>query len=88
MIPLGRSNLYKNEMCPAESVVCSKKFTIASTSPHHTVDAGRNCGLGGGLCNTLGGFVRGAGVLYEVLGGVYVSLVGFEVDVPFFCLYW
>ena len=48
MRPLGRSNLYENEVCPDESIVCLKIFTIASTGPLKKVDAGRNIFVGGG----------------------------------------
>ena len=57
--PLGRINLYKNEVCPAESVFCSTFFTIASTIPNQTVYAVRNKGVGGGRCNKFGGYGRG-----------------------------
>ena len=63
-----------------EYVVCSTCLTIASTGPHHTVDTGRNIGAGGGWRNAVGGFKGGADIVSEVLGGVGVSLVGFEVD--------
>ena len=63
-----------------ESVVCSTCLIVASTRPHHTVDAGRNRGVGRGWCNAAGGFGGGADILFEVLVGVGVSLVGFEVD--------
>ena len=81
MIPLGRSKLYKNEVRPAESVVCLTFSTISSTGPHHMVYAGRNRGVGGGRSNAVGGFRGGTGIVFEVLGGVNVSLVRFEVDV-------
>ena len=81
MIPLRRSNLYKNQVCPAESVVCSTFFNIASTGTHHTVDAGRNIGVCGGRRYTVGGFRVGAGVVFELFGGVDVSLVRFKVYV-------
>ena len=63
-----------------ESVVCSTCLTIASTGPHHTVDVGRNRGVGGEWCNTVGGFGGGAVFLFEVFGGFRVALVGLEVD--------
>ena len=81
--PLGRSNLYENEVCPDESVVCSTFFTIASTGPNHTVDSRQNICVGGGRRNAVGGFVGGSGVVYEVLGGVNISLVRFGLDVSF-----
>ena len=59
-------------------------FTIASTIPNHTVDAGLNRGVGGGRCNNVGGLGVGDGFVFEVLGRVDVSLVRFEVDVSFF----
>ena len=81
MRPLGRSNLYENEVCPDESIVCLKIFTIASTGPLKKVDAGRNIFVGGGRRNAVGGFGIGASIVFEVLGGVNVSLVRSEVDV-------
>ena len=71
-------------MCPDEYVICSTFFTIASTGTHHTVYAGRNRGVGGGRRNSVGGFGVGSGVVFEVLGGVDVSFVRFEVGVSFF----
>ena len=47
-------------MLPVESFVYSTCLTIASTSPHHTADAGRNIGVGGGWRNAVGGFGGGA----------------------------
>ena len=44
------------------------------------MDTGRNIGAGGGWRNAVGGFGGGADFLFEVLGGVGVLLVGFEVD--------
>ena len=44
------------------------------------VDVGRNIGVGGEWCNAVGGFRGGAVFVFEVFGGVGVSLVGFEVD--------
>ena len=44
------------------------------------VDVGRNRDLGGGWCNAVSGFGGGDVFLFEVFGGVGVSLVGFEVD--------
>ena len=63
-----------------EYSVCLKCLTIASIGPHHTVDAGRNRGVGGGWHKTVSGFGGGAAILFEALGGVRVSLVGFKVD--------
>ena len=60
-----------------ESVVCSTCLNIASTGPHHTVDVGRNRGVRGERCNTVGGFVGGAVFIIEVFGRVRVALVGF-----------
>ena len=42
-----------------EYVLCSTCLTIASTGPHHTVDAGRNRYVGGGWRNAVGGFGGG-----------------------------
>ena len=67
-------------MCPAEYVICSTCFTIASTGTHHKVDAGWNRGVGGGGRNAANGFGGGDVFVFEVFGGVGVSLVGFEVD--------
>ena len=78
--PLGRSNWYEKEMWPVESVFWSTCLTIASTGSHHTVDAGQNRGVGWGWRNAIGGFGGGADIVFEVLGGVRVTLVGFEVD--------
>ena len=61
-------------------VVCLTCITIASTGPQHMVDAGKNRGVGGGWCNYVGGFGGSADIVFEVLGGVRVTLVGFEVD--------
>ena len=44
------------------------------------MDAGRNRGVGGGWRNAVSGFVEVAVFVFTVLGGVGVSLVGFEVD--------
>ena len=44
------------------------------------MDAGRNRGVGGGWRNAVGGFGGVADFLFEVLGRVRVSLVGFGVD--------
>ena len=68
-------------MCTAEYFVCSTCLTIASTGPHHTVDAGRDRCVGRGQRNAVGGFGGGADIVFKVLGGVDVSLVGFKVDV-------
>ena len=45
------------------------------------VDAGRNRGVGRWQIDDVGRFRGGAGIVFEVLGGVNVSLVRFEVDV-------
>ena len=63
-----------------EYVFCSTCLNIASTGDHHTVDAGRNRGVGGGWCNDVGGFGGGADFLFKLLGRVGVSLMVFEVD--------
>ena len=67
-------------MCPVESFVCSTCITIYSTGPHHIADAGRKIGVGRGWCNTVDGFRGDADIVFEVLVGVGVSLVGLEVD--------
>ena len=67
-------------MLPVEYVVCSTCLTIAFTGSHHTVDAGRNRGVGGGWCNAVDGFRGGTAFMLKVIGGVRVSLVGLEVD--------
>ena len=59
-------------------------FTIASTGPHHTVDAGWDRGVGRGRRNAVGRLGVGDGVVFKVLGRADVSLVRFEVDVSFF----
>ena len=48
------------------------------------MDSGQNICVGGGWRNAVGGFVGGSGVVYEVLGGVNISLVRFGLDVSFF----
>ena len=48
------------------------------------VDAGRNRGVGRWQSDAVGGFRGGAGIVFEVLGGVNVSLVRFGLDVSFF----
>ena len=63
-----------------EYVVCLTCINIASTRPHHTVDAGQNRGVGGWWHNVVGGFVGGAVFVFKLFGGVGVSLVGFKVD--------
>ena len=63
-----------------EPLGCSKCLTIVSTGTHHTVDVGRNRGLGGEWCNAGGGFGGGDVFVFKVFGGVGVALVGFEVD--------
>ena len=63
-----------------EYIFCSTIITIASTGTYHTVGVGRNIDVGGGWRNDVGGFGGGADFLFEVLGGVGVLLVGFEVD--------
>ena len=63
-----------------EYVVCSTCLTIASAGPHHTVDVGRNRGVGGEWCNSVGGFRGGDVFVFEVFSRVGVALVGFEVD--------
>ena len=63
-----------------ESVVCLTCLNIASTGPHHTVNVGRNRGVGGEWCNSIGGFRGGDVFVFEVFSGVGVALVGFEVD--------
>ena len=68
-------------MCPAESVVCQACLTIASTGPHLTVDARRNRSVGVGQHNAVGAVGGGAESVFEVLGRVDVSVVGFEVYV-------
>ena len=44
------------------------------------MDAGWNRGVGGGGRNAANGFGGGDVFVFEVFGGVGVSLVGFEVD--------
>ena len=63
-----------------EYVVCLTYLNIASTGPHHTVDAGQNRGVGGWCRNAVGGFVRGTVFVLDLFGGVGFSLVGFNVD--------
>ena len=63
-----------------EYIVYSTCLTIASTGPHHTVDVGRNRGLGGEWCNAVGGFGRGAVFVFEVFDGVGVKILRFGVD--------
>ena len=66
--------------------VCSTCLTIASTGTHHTLDSGRNRGVGGGWLNAVSGFVGGAVFVFKVFGGVRISLVGFEVDEGLKCV--
>ena len=53
----------------------------ASTGLHHTVDIGRNIGVGGGWCNAVRG-LGGCGVIvFKVFVKVGVAFLEFEVDV-------
>ena len=63
-----------------ESIVYLTCLTIFSTGPHHTVDAWRNRGVGGGWCNAVDGFGGGAVFVFKVFVGFRFSLVEFEVD--------
>ena len=68
-------------MCPAEYVICSTCFTIASTGTHLTVDVVQNRGVCGGRRNAVGGVEGVTDGVIKVLGGVNVSVVGSEVNV-------
>ena len=63
-----------------EYVVCLTCLTIASTRPHHTVDAGHNRGVAGEWCNAVGGLGGGTMFVFKVFGVVGVAWVGFRVD--------
>ena len=80
MRPLGRSNLYKNEVCTDEYIICLTLFTIASIRHHHMFHVRRNRDVGGGWCNAIGVFGGGAGIVFKLLGTFDVLLVRFEVD--------
>ena len=62
-----------------ESVFCSTCLTIYTPGPHHTVDVRQNRGVGREWCNSVDGFRGGAVFVFDVFGGVGVTLVVFKV---------
>ena len=55
--------------------------STTSTGAHLADGAGQNRGVGGGQSYTVGGVGGGDDGVFEVLGRVVISVVGFKVDV-------